>query len=590
VSQAWEEIYASHYRRLVTLMTALCGSTSDAEEAVQEAFARGLGMTGRRPPPDDPQAWLYRVASNVVKARWRRMKVAQRFWPRLAVGETDGSPADGSDDRLALVTAMRRLPMEQREAPALHYFADMSVAAIADRIEVPVGTVKARLSRGRDSLAGLLAADSWPPAGMDGMDGMDRPVDMDRPVNVDVRQPSFTVIEKRRARRGRRAAAGAALLTAIVLAGVAWGGSRLPHPPPITPTPEPSVSPQPNPSTSPSVAPLPQVGAGPSNESIAVSPAGTVFVLRRECIARCGQDNLQERLVLFRSADRGRTWMRAGEVPALLGFDGRLAVSDDKVMWIVAVETLWGTRDGGKSWQDWTIPQAGAFDTAGGRLWLGTETGLMVATGGGAPARVTRGLPGKAFSITQVVARTGDAAMALIQVESEPDRWYRSDDKGASWRVMTQPCAGVELPGPGQQPDEFRSAIGATPDGDVLWAICAEEPTSTQRKALAISLDAGGAWQSRGTLESPGHSFLVQPVNARIAWREGFNVDTVIMRTEDARTWTTVTPQTTANILDFVVIGGDTAIVIDHLNVYLTKDAGRTWTTNPLPAQSPTPS
>ena len=96
MNQAWEEIYASHYRRLVTLMTALCGSVTDAEEAVQEAFARGLGMSGRRPPPDDPQAWLYRVASNVVKARWRRTKVAQRIWPRLAAGEPVVSPAEGT--------------------------------------------------------------------------------------------------------------------------------------------------------------------------------------------------------------------------------------------------------------------------------------------------------------------------------------------------------------------------------------------------------------------------------------------------------------------------------------------------------------
>lgn len=599
MSQAWEEIYASHYRRLVTLMTALCGSVTDAEEAVQEAFARGLGMTGRRPPPDDPQAWLYRVASNVVKMRWRRTKVAQRIWPWLATREQVVSPADGSDDRLSLVTAMRRLPLEQREALALHYFADMSVAAIADRIEVPVGTVKARLSRGRDSLAGLLATDVWPPADLESP--ADRPngtVNVDDEVGMDgvmagVRQPSFSVIERRRARRSRHGAIGAAVLTAIVVAGAAWGGSRLPQPPPITPTPSPSQSPSPDaslsptPSTSPSVGPLPQAGDGLGNESAAASPSGAVFVLRRECVANCSFGNPQTtlRLALFRSSgELGRTWTQVGTVPAQIGFEGRIAVSDDKVMWIVAVETLWGTRDGGKTWQHWAIPEAGAFDVRDGRIWIGTAgEGMWVAAAGSAPVRVTRGLPQTPFWIGQIVARTRDSAMIAILLDGQPEQWYRSDDKGSSWQLMTHPCAGVQMPGTGGQPDEFRTAMAASPAGNVVWTICTEEPTSGQRKVVVISLDGGGTWQSQGALEFPGHGYVIYPINARIAWRIGFNVDDIIMRTEDAHTWMTVTPPSEANILRLVVVDGDTAIVINAGTVFITKDGGRTWITTTLP-------
>lgn len=56
-----------------------------------------------------------------------------------------------------MVAALRRLPEEQRTALALYYLLGMPVAEVARQTEAPVGTVKARLSRGRAALAGLLA-------------------------------------------------------------------------------------------------------------------------------------------------------------------------------------------------------------------------------------------------------------------------------------------------------------------------------------------------------------------------------------------------------------------------------------------------
>ena len=64
-----------------------------------------------------------------------------------------------ADSRLVLLNALRKLPLEQREALALHYLADLPVADVARRIGVPLGTIKARLSRGRDALAQLLDED-----------------------------------------------------------------------------------------------------------------------------------------------------------------------------------------------------------------------------------------------------------------------------------------------------------------------------------------------------------------------------------------------------------------------------------------------
>ncbi|HEY2794138.1 MAG TPA: RNA polymerase sigma factor [Micromonosporaceae bacterium] len=146
----WEQIYQARYRRLVALVAMVTGSLPDAEEAVQEAFVRALGRAGRG--VDDPEAWLYRVAINHVRSRWRRLTVARRHAATDEPLVTSGNP----EDRLVLMAALQRLPYAQREALALHYVADMSVADIARRLDLPTGTVKARLSRGREALRALL--------------------------------------------------------------------------------------------------------------------------------------------------------------------------------------------------------------------------------------------------------------------------------------------------------------------------------------------------------------------------------------------------------------------------------------------------
>jgi RNA polymerase sigma-70 factor (ECF subfamily) len=158
VDSGWEDVYAGQYRRLVALLTAVAGSRVEAEEAVQEAFVRALGISGRRAVVDDPEAWLYRVAVNVLRSRWRRIVAGRRATGRLSAEPDPATDVlDRVDDRMELLGALRRLPFEQREALALHYLADLPIEAVAVRVGSPVGTVKARLSRGRDALARMLA-------------------------------------------------------------------------------------------------------------------------------------------------------------------------------------------------------------------------------------------------------------------------------------------------------------------------------------------------------------------------------------------------------------------------------------------------
>jgi RNA polymerase sigma-70 factor (ECF subfamily) len=129
----------------------VCGDLTEAEEVVAEAFARAVQHQRTFARLDNPEAWLRTVAVNVSRSRFRR---------RLRVVGTERDVTQQpalDDDRLALMAALRQLPRAQREAIAFHYLADLPVHEVATATGCPVGTVKARLSRGRAALAVLLA-------------------------------------------------------------------------------------------------------------------------------------------------------------------------------------------------------------------------------------------------------------------------------------------------------------------------------------------------------------------------------------------------------------------------------------------------
>jgi RNA polymerase sigma-70 factor (ECF subfamily) len=147
------EVYEASYRRLVAQAYAVAGDRVEAEDAVQEAFARAVAAGDRFRRVDNPEAWLRTVALNVLRRRWRRAQMFRALSPRLA------TPADVpgiSEDHVAVIAALRGLPFQQRETVALFYLGDLSVQEIADTLGVADGTVKSRLNRGRTALAELL--------------------------------------------------------------------------------------------------------------------------------------------------------------------------------------------------------------------------------------------------------------------------------------------------------------------------------------------------------------------------------------------------------------------------------------------------
>ncbi|MFG2042461.1 SigE family RNA polymerase sigma factor [Dactylosporangium sp. NPDC048998] len=149
-----DQVYAACFQRLVVQLYAVTGDLSEAQEAVQEAFVRAISDPRRFQRLDNPEAWLCRVAINISRSRFRRRMVLETLLRRA--GPVPVVP-DPSPEHVTLMAALRRLPVGQRYAIALHYLADRPVEEVAEVLGVSIGTVKSRLSRGRRALAALLA-------------------------------------------------------------------------------------------------------------------------------------------------------------------------------------------------------------------------------------------------------------------------------------------------------------------------------------------------------------------------------------------------------------------------------------------------
>jgi RNA polymerase sigma-70 factor (ECF subfamily) len=135
-----------------------------AEDAVQTALItawrdlRTLRDAGRFEP------WLHRILTNEFYAEARRRTRRMADSRVLPVERSDESGPLGVHDRDELERAFRRLTLEQRAVLVFHHYLDLSTAEVADRLGIPIGTVKSRLHYATTALRASLEADARTPA------------------------------------------------------------------------------------------------------------------------------------------------------------------------------------------------------------------------------------------------------------------------------------------------------------------------------------------------------------------------------------------------------------------------------------------
>ena len=153
---AFERLMGRHQQAVRGFLRRTCGDWSDADDLAQDTFVAAWSALGRYKGEASVRSWLCGIA-------WRKALSHQRGRRRGAgrdrafVDADDGAAlSPGAEERMDLADALAVLPLEQRAAVSLCLAADFSHAEAASALDLPLGTLKSHVTRGRAKLLEVL--------------------------------------------------------------------------------------------------------------------------------------------------------------------------------------------------------------------------------------------------------------------------------------------------------------------------------------------------------------------------------------------------------------------------------------------------
>lgn len=163
--EAFGEIVEIYKDRIFSLCYRMLGNRHEAEDIAQEAFVRAYVNIESFQLNRKFSTWLYRIATNLCIDRIRKKKPDYFLDAEIAGTEgltlysqlaATGKPPDAEVETLELQEIVQseimRLPDKYRSVIILRYIDDLSLNEIAEALEMPLGTVKTRIHRGREAL------------------------------------------------------------------------------------------------------------------------------------------------------------------------------------------------------------------------------------------------------------------------------------------------------------------------------------------------------------------------------------------------------------------------------------------------------
>jgi RNA polymerase sigma-70 factor (ECF subfamily) len=155
---AFATLVARHERRVYNLAYRMLGRSEDARDVAQEAFLSCFRHLDRFRGDSAFGTWLHRITVNACYDAMRRRPPEPVSLEGLEPTPA-GDHADRAADAVDVQQALARVPLEFRAVLVMHDVQGLAYEEVAEALEVPLGTVKSRLHRGRLALARLLAGE-----------------------------------------------------------------------------------------------------------------------------------------------------------------------------------------------------------------------------------------------------------------------------------------------------------------------------------------------------------------------------------------------------------------------------------------------
>jgi len=160
--EAWEQIVRQYWRRVFNVAYKFVGRHDEAEDLTQDVFLKVFKSLGTFDRRANFQTWLVSVSRNLCIDHYRSVRKERETIDR-DVNADDLSPAsrdvsahvalERHDLAQELRRALQELPETLRTAVVMRDIQELSYQEIADRLQLPEGTVKSRINRGRHELA-----------------------------------------------------------------------------------------------------------------------------------------------------------------------------------------------------------------------------------------------------------------------------------------------------------------------------------------------------------------------------------------------------------------------------------------------------
>ena len=163
---AFEELIRQYEKKVYSLCARMCGNAEDAEEAAQDAFPALWRGIDRFRQESSLSTWIYRLASNACIDLMRRKKKGAGSVSlddeELFVDAVDPAPqpheeAERRETQRLLQEGLLSLPAEYRSILLLREIEGLSYSEISAALDLELGTVKSRISRGRTLLRNFLS-------------------------------------------------------------------------------------------------------------------------------------------------------------------------------------------------------------------------------------------------------------------------------------------------------------------------------------------------------------------------------------------------------------------------------------------------